>query len=250
MPGVVSRDSIRIAFTYAALNDLGVFATDIRNAYLQALSSQKDYILCGPEFGIENIGKIALICRALYGGKSAGKDFRNHLCSCMRHLDFASCPADPDVWMRPPKRSNGSYYYKYILLYTDDALVISKNAEQVLRNELGRYFTLKEESIGPPKIYLGGHVRKVQLENEVKCWAFSSSQYVQAAVKNVEEYLSKRDNVNWNLPKKAETPMQTSYRPELDVSPELQPADAAYYMSLISMLRWIVELVRVDICLE
>jgi hypothetical protein len=66
----------------------------------------------------------------------------------------------------------------------------------------------------------------------------------------VEEYLSKRDDVNWNLPKKAETPMQTSYRPELDVSPELQPADAAYYMSLIGMLRWIVELGRVDICLE
>jgi hypothetical protein len=51
---VVSRDSIRIAFTYAALNGLDVFAADIRNAYLQAPSSQKDYILCGPEFGIEN----------------------------------------------------------------------------------------------------------------------------------------------------------------------------------------------------
>ena len=248
--GVVSRDSIRIAFTYAALNGLDVFAADIRNAYLQAPSSQKDYILCGPEFGIENIGKVALIRRALYGGKSAGKDFRNHLRSCMRHLDFTSCPADPDVWMRPAKRSDGSEYYEYILLYTDDALVVSENAELVLRTELGRYWTLKEESIGPPKIYLGGHVRKVQLDNGVECWAFSSSQYVQAAVKNVEEYLAKRKDPNWRLPPKAETPMRTSYRPELDVSPELQPTDAAYYMSLIGMLRWIVELGRVDVCLE
>ena len=68
--------------TPQALNDLDIFAADIRNAYLQAPSSQKDYILCGPEFGIENIGKIALIRRALYGGKAAGKDFRNHLRSC------------------------------------------------------------------------------------------------------------------------------------------------------------------------
>ena len=59
--------------------------------------------------------------------------------------------------MRPAKRSDGSDYYEYVLLYTD-ALVVSANAEQVLRNELGRYFTLKEESIGPPKIYLGGHM--------------------------------------------------------------------------------------------
>ncbi len=248
--GVVSRDSIRIAFTYAALNGVDVFAADIRNAYLQAPSSQKDYIFCGSEFGIENVGKVALIRRALYGGKSAGKDFRNHLRSCMRHLDFTSCLADPDVWMRPAKRSDGSDYYEYILLYTDDALVVSENAEQILRNELGRYFTLKEESIGPPKVYLGGHVRKIKLDNGVECWAFSSSQYVQAAVKNVEEYLSKRDDINWKLPTRAETPIQTSYRPELDVSPELQPIDAAYYMSLIGVLRWIVELGRVDICLE
>ena len=34
--GVVSRESIRIALTYAALNGLDVFAGDIRNAYLQA----------------------------------------------------------------------------------------------------------------------------------------------------------------------------------------------------------------------
>jgi Reverse transcriptase (RNA-dependent DNA polymerase) len=200
--GVVSRESVRIAFTYAALNGVDVFAADIRNAYLQAPSSQKDFIICGPEFGLENIGKVALIHRALYGGKSAGRDFRNHLRSCMRHLNFTSCPADPDVWMRPAKASDGMDYYEYILLYTDDTLVISENAEHVLRKELGRHFTLKEESIGPPKIYLGGSVRKVQLDNGVKCWAFSSSQYVQAAVKNVEEYLAKLGNPNWRLPKK------------------------------------------------
>ena len=90
--GVVSRESVRIAFTYAALNGLEVFAADIRNAYLQAPSSQKDYIICGPEFGIENVGRVSLIHRALYGGKSAGRDFRNHLRSCMRHLDFFIMP--------------------------------------------------------------------------------------------------------------------------------------------------------------
>jgi hypothetical protein len=248
--GVVSRESVRIAFTYAALNDVDICAADIRNAYLQAPSSQKDFIICGPEFGLENVGKCALIHRALYGGKSAGADFRNHLRSCMRHLDFVSCPADPDVWMRPAKHSDGSEYYEYILLYTDDALVISEQPEKVLRMELGRYFELKEESIGPPKIYLGGSVRKVVLENGVEAWAFSSSQYVRAAVDNIESYVSTKTEDRWKLPNKAETPLRTSYRPELDVTPELKPLDAAYYQSVIGILRWIVELGRVDICLE
>ena len=55
--------------------------------------------------------------------------------------------------------------------------------------------------------------------------------------------------MNWKLPAKAETPLQTAYRPELDVSPELQLTDAVYYMSLIGMLRWIVELGLVDVCM-
>ena len=34
------------------------------------------------------------------------------------------------------------------------------------------------------------------------------------------------------------------------MSPELTPRDSAYYQSLIGILRWIVELGRIDICLE
>ena len=85
----------------------------------------------------------------LYGGKSAGRDFRNHLRACMRHLDFTSCLADPDVWMWPAKKSDGSLYYEYILLHIYDALVVGENTETTLRNDLGRYFELKGESISP-----------------------------------------------------------------------------------------------------
>ena len=137
-----------------------------------------------------------------------------------------------------------------MLLYTDDTLVVGENAETILRTEIGRYFELKQESIGEPKIYLGGRVRKVQLDNGVKAWAFGSSQYVHAAVKNVETWLSKEENKRWKMPLKARTPLKAGNRPELDVSPELDPSDASYYQSLIGVLRWIVELGRVDICLE
>jgi hypothetical protein len=75
--GVLSRkESVRIALTATALNGLPVYTCDIKNAYLQAPTSEKHYIKCGPEFGLENEGKlVAVIVRALYGGKSAGADF-------------------------------------------------------------------------------------------------------------------------------------------------------------------------------
>ena len=86
----------------------------------------------------------------------------------MRHLKITPCLADPDIWMRPAIKADGSEYYEYVLLYVDDALCISENAEGVLRNEIGKYFKLKEGSIGPPELYLGGHMRLVTLDNGVK----------------------------------------------------------------------------------
>ena len=74
-------------------------------------------------------------------------------------------------------------------------------------------------------VYLGSRVCKVQLENGVWAWSFSSSQYVQSAIKNVEEYIGRPENSHLKIPSKAETPLTTSYRPELDVSSELMPRD-------------------------
>jgi hypothetical protein len=90
--GVVARDSVRIALTYAALNDFDVMAADVQNTYLQAPSSEKHYIVCGDEFREEHIGKVAIIRRALYGGKSAGRDHWLHMRSCMDHLGFNRIP--------------------------------------------------------------------------------------------------------------------------------------------------------------
>ncbi len=50
--GVVSRESVTIMLTYAALHDLPVLAADIRNEYLQAPTSEKYYITCGKEQGV------------------------------------------------------------------------------------------------------------------------------------------------------------------------------------------------------
>jgi len=245
--GVASRESVRIALTYAALNDLPVCACDIQNAYLQTPSSEKHYVICGPEFGLENVGKYAIIVRALYGGKSAGADYWRHVRSAMEEMGFSSCKADPDVWLRPALKSNGIEYYQYVLLYTDDILAVMEEPERFLREELGKRFTLKEKSIGPPDQYLGNKVSLVTLENGAKCWSFSSSQYVQAAVKNVEDY-RKRADLGPLL--KTKSPWPTNYRPESDITPELTPKKASYYQSLIGVLRWIVELGRGDLAME
>jgi hypothetical protein len=63
---VVSRESVRIALTLAALNDLQVKSADIQNAYLCSPCGEKVWTICWPEFGPDQ-GQKALIVRALYG---------------------------------------------------------------------------------------------------------------------------------------------------------------------------------------
>ena len=48
---VLSRDSVRIALTVAALNNLDILACNIQNAYLTALCREKIWTFAGPEFG-------------------------------------------------------------------------------------------------------------------------------------------------------------------------------------------------------
>jgi hypothetical protein len=71
---------------------------------------EKHFIICGSEFGVENRGRVALIVRALYGGKVAGRDFWQNLQECMARLGFTSSRADPDVWLRLSKKSIGEEY--------------------------------------------------------------------------------------------------------------------------------------------
>ena len=86
----------------------------------------------------------------------------------MGRFGFTSSRVDPDLWFRLSKRSTGEEYYEHVLLYVDDVLVISERAESVLQKEIGKYWFLKEESVGPPSKYLGGKLLEVTLLNGVK----------------------------------------------------------------------------------
>jgi len=236
--GVVTRESVRIALTYAALLGIDVWGADIQNAYLSAPTSKKFWVECGLEFGSELLSKRAIVKHALYVTKSAGRNFCNHLRDCMRHIGFEPCRADPDMWLRLSKLDNGVEYYEYALLYLDDCLMVSQHPQSGLA-QIGKYFTLKEGSVGTPNLFLDARISKVGLPNGVNAWAWSASKYVQELVKNLETELTKR---GLKLKKGVNAPLSNDYRPEVDLSPECNDEDAKLYLSLIGALRWIVEL--------
>ena len=242
---VVSRDSVRIALTIAALNDLDILACDIQNAYLTADCREKIFTKAGPEFGSE-AGKIMIVRKALYGLKSSGAAFRALLASTIWDLGFRPTRSDPDVWLKPGVKPDGSKYYEMILCYVDDVIAMSSKPILII-DGIRATFRLKDDKAEVPEVYLGGDIKQVETASGTKCWTLSSEKYIKTAIANVEEKLSKS---NLRLPSKCITPFVSGYHPSEDVTKELDSEGTRYYQELIGVLRWAIELGRVDILLE
>ena len=189
---------------------------------------------------------VMLVVRALYGLKSSGAAFRALLAEALYDLNYKPSPADPDVWLRPAVKPDGFEYYEYVLCYVDDVLCISHDPMRTMKG-VQSSFKLKDDKIEEPEDYQGAGLSKMITADGTECWSMSSEKYCRAAVVNVENKLSHEGK---RLPSKCGTPLMSVYRPELDESPELKADGVQYYQELIGVLRWAVEIGRVDILYE
>ena len=96
---VVSRDSIRIMLTLAALNSLDLQTADVQNTYLNSNPEERVYFYSRTEFGKDE-GKISIVVRSLYGLKGAVNAWVAAISQCMLNLGFTPCIEYGRVWMQ------------------------------------------------------------------------------------------------------------------------------------------------------
>jgi hypothetical protein len=99
-------------------------------------------------------------------------------------------------------------------------------------------------------IYLGANVSKYQLPDGKMAWAMASNTYVRNMLNTVKELLKEKGKELRTTQRRGRTPLPVTYKPDLDVTMELEAAEISEYLQLIGMLRWAVELGRIDIALE
>ena len=95
--------NLRLAMFLAKLNNLQLWGADVGNAYLQALTKEKLYIVGGPEFE-ELQGHVLVWHKALYGTRSGGACYHDKLFDILHQIGFKPSKADPDIWMKNFKR--------------------------------------------------------------------------------------------------------------------------------------------------
>ena len=85
--GVVSLRNLRLVIFLGKLNNLELWGADIGDAYVEAPTEEKLYIVAGPEFE-DWEGYILTFSNALYGLKSSGKTWVETLHDILKDMDF------------------------------------------------------------------------------------------------------------------------------------------------------------------
>ena len=236
--GVVDLMTVRMGYMIAALNDLQVCAADIGNAFLNGKTREKVYIKAGKEFG-QLVGSPLIIDRGLYGLRSSGARFHEHLSCKLRLMGYAPTKADTDFWIK-----DCGTHYEYIATYVDDVLVFSKDPISVIE-ELRKDYILK--GVGQPRYYLGGDVFELDgtWQKDNIHTALSAHTYIDRVMEKFEQVFSTPEQTF--AFRKYDVPMEPTYHPESDDSEFLEPRMASIYRGLIGSANWMVTLGRYDI---
>ena len=227
---VVSLRGLKIVLFIAELNKLEVWNTDIGNAYLEAYTEEKLYILAGPEFG-KREGHYLIIRRALYGLRSSGLRWWERFSEILHEMGFVPSKAEDDIWMR----DKGSHY-EYITRYVDDLTIVSKEPQKII-NHLMEVFKLKLKGTGPIDYHLGCNF--VRDKHGILC--MNSKKYIERMIEDYVRMFGSKPRETYT------SPLERGDHPELDDTEELDPEGIRKYQSLIGSLQWIVTIGRFDV---
>jgi hypothetical protein len=227
--GLVTLKGLRIIMFLAELNGLEIWATDVGNAYLEAKTQEKVYIIAGPEFG-ELEGHLLVIFKALYGIRTSGLRWHERFTDTLRDMGFHTSKADSNIWMR----KNGKVY-KYVAVYVDDLCIVAIEPKLIIDLLMAKYH-YKLKGSGPIEFHLGCDYFRDK--DEMLCCA---------PKKYVEKMIAAYKDMFGVNPKEETSPLVKGNHPELDVSDELNAEGIKQYQSMIGAMQWAISLGRLDI---
>ena len=94
--------------------------------------------------------------------------------------------------------------------------------------------------------YLGTYTEKIQKYNGHEIWKTASRSYITNDIETVEGLFLEDDNCEV-LKSNVRNPFPSNYRPELDIIEELGTELLSYYLQLVGIFRWVVDIGRIRI---
>ena len=227
---VVSLRGLRLTIFLAELNQLELWCTDVGNAYLEARTDEKIYIIAGNEFGLRE-GHTLIIHKALYGLRSSGARWWERFSEVLLEMGFFPSRAENDIWMK-----ECGDHYSYIARYVDDLAIASEDPGSIIE-ELQSKYHFKLKGTGPISYHLGCDF----FRDSTGTLCMAPKRYIERMVGTYEHMFGCKPKATYS------SPLERGDHPELDVSEELGPDGIKQYQSLIGAAKWLISLGRLDI---
>jgi hypothetical protein len=213
----------------AELNQLELWGADVGNAYLEATTKEKVYIVGGPEFGSLE-GHTLIIFKALYGLRSSGLCWYRRFSDVLRAIGFHQTRAEAEIWMR---ENDG--LYEYIAVYVDDLLIAAKDPGSITK-VLSEKHKFKLKGVGPLTYHLGCDYFRDD-DGTLCC----------GPRKYIAKIMDQYENMFGCKPREYTSPLEKGDHPEIDQTEELDDKGIKQYQTMIGCLQWAVSLGRFDI---
>ena len=207
-----------------------VWGADICNAYLEATTREKLYIVAGPQFE-ELHGHILVIHKALYGLKNSGLRWLQRLHDIMLQLGFKPCKPGPCVWLREMKNK-----YEYIAIYIDDLLIPCEKQQRIIQ-DLKEKFKFKIKGDGPLEYNLGCDYKP----DKDGTLAAQPTKYINKILESYKKMFPNKYFLN------VKSPLEKNDHPELDNTELCNEEQITKYMCMIGQLLRSITLARYDI---
>ena len=99
-------------------------------------------------------------------------------------------------------------------------------------------------------MYLGAKIWKMTLINGVVAWGMSPLKYVHEDAKNCAKHVKDNFPGKYTFSAHSENPFVMGCEDVMETSKDLYPSEASYFQSIIGVMRWMVEIGRIDIATE
>ena len=219
---------------FAEPNNLELWRADFGNAYLQALTRERLYIVGALKFE-ELQGHILVMYKALYGTRSGGAYWHDKFFDILHDMVFKPSKADPDIWMKSSK--DGSHY-EHITVYVDDLAICMKDTKSFC-DTLKEKYKIKLKGVDPINYHLGyGYAR-----DEDGTLVAHLRKYVEKILESYEKTFAEK-------PKKTKAPLVGGDHPESDTSDFCDQDQTKQYQTIVGQLIWLAGLGRFDIAVH
>ncbi|KAL5622066.1 hypothetical protein BROUX41_006011 [Berkeleyomyces rouxiae] len=148
--GVIHANTMRILLAYTAHKGYAVIQADAVSAYLNADIGKELYAEAPTQLG-SDANYVCRLKKALYGLRTSGRRWQEHLKAALTARGYAPLKADPNVYRKDEA---------FISVYVDDFKLIGPNEDDLHHTieELNNDFRLKD--MGKIRVYWGMSIAK------------------------------------------------------------------------------------------